>query len=249
MSGGKWKRALLSVPEGASWIPVFAGAIKVALDLPVVTGLNILEPPARRRQNARSPGLAARLRQPSETVAFRAKMVREQMTRVWTVGALVAFAAVTLSADAQGPTYGEASAKRLVQGFYDWYVPRALKGDAVGLALSSKASAFAPRLSKALKEDQAATAQSPGEIVGLDFDPFLDTLGGSVRSKGTRVPLRALLDTLDAGYGLDYFLDGWPDVTAEDAKPSFDGVLLTDRGRPWPKEAPSARLARRRRVH
>jgi uncharacterized protein (DUF433 family) len=45
-----------------------------------------------------------------------------------------------------------------------------------------------------------------------------DTLGGSVRFKGTRVPVQALIDTLQHGYGLDYFLDGWPDVTAEQAK-------------------------------
>ena len=44
-----------------------------------------------------------------------------------------------------------------------------------------------------------------------------DTLGGSVRFKGTRVPVQALLDTLQRGYGLDYFLDGWPAVTKEQA--------------------------------
>jgi uncharacterized protein (DUF433 family) len=45
-----------------------------------------------------------------------------------------------------------------------------------------------------------------------------DTLGGSVRFKGTRVPVQALIDTLDAGHGLDYFLEGWPDVTEEQAR-------------------------------
>ena len=44
-----------------------------------------------------------------------------------------------------------------------------------------------------------------------------DTLGGSVRFKGTRVPVRALLDSIQAGHGLDYFLEGWPDVTQEQA--------------------------------
>jgi len=44
-----------------------------------------------------------------------------------------------------------------------------------------------------------------------------DTLGGSVRFKGTRVPLRALLDTLHEGQGLREFLEGWPDVSAEQA--------------------------------
>ncbi len=45
-----------------------------------------------------------------------------------------------------------------------------------------------------------------------------DTLGGSVRFKGTRVPVRALLDSLFEGHGIDYFLDGWPDVAAEQAR-------------------------------
>jgi len=33
-----------------------------------------------------------------------------------------------------------------------------------------------------------------------------DTLGGSVRFKGTRVPVQALIDTLQRGYGIDSFL-------------------------------------------
>lgn len=49
-----------------------------------------------------------------------------------------------------------------------------------------------------------------------------DTLGGSVRFKGTRVPVRALIDTLQAGHGLDYFLEGWPDVTADQARAVVD---------------------------
>jgi uncharacterized protein (DUF433 family) len=44
-----------------------------------------------------------------------------------------------------------------------------------------------------------------------------DTLGGSVRFAGTRVPLRALLDTLAEGDGLPQFLEGWPDVTRSQA--------------------------------
>lgn len=44
-----------------------------------------------------------------------------------------------------------------------------------------------------------------------------DTLGGTVRFVGTRVPVQALFDTLDKGYGLDYFLEGWPDVSHDQA--------------------------------
>ncbi len=59
-------------------------------------------------------------------------------------------------------------------------------------------------------------AQIPQELESVLVSTS-DTLGGSVRFKGTRVPLRALLDTLDEGQGLSEFLDGWPDVTSEQA--------------------------------
>jgi uncharacterized protein (DUF433 family) len=59
-------------------------------------------------------------------------------------------------------------------------------------------------------------AQIPKELESVLVSTS-DTLGGSVRFKGTRVPLRALLDTLDEGQGLQEFLDGWPDVTSEQA--------------------------------
>lgn len=45
-----------------------------------------------------------------------------------------------------------------------------------------------------------------------------DTLGGSVRFVGTRIPVQALLDTLLFNHNLDYFLEGYPDVTREQAE-------------------------------
>ena len=45
-----------------------------------------------------------------------------------------------------------------------------------------------------------------------------DTLGGSVRFAGTRIPVQALIDTLDEGDGIEEFLDSWPDVTREQAE-------------------------------
>jgi len=43
----------------------------------------------------------------------------------------------------------------------------------------------------------------------------LETLSGAVRFKGTRVPVQALIDTLDVGQGIEEFLDGWPNVPRE----------------------------------
>jgi uncharacterized protein (DUF433 family) len=44
-----------------------------------------------------------------------------------------------------------------------------------------------------------------------------ETLSGAVRFKDTRVPLQALIDTLDGG-DLEEFLEGWPNVTREAAE-------------------------------
>lgn len=45
-----------------------------------------------------------------------------------------------------------------------------------------------------------------------------DTLGGSVRFAGTRVPVQAIIDTLDDGEGLEEFLAAWPDVSRSQAE-------------------------------
>ena len=56
----------------------------------------------------------------------------------------------------------------------------------------------------------------PEELTGvLDANPNI--ISGAVRFKGTRVPVQALIDTLDGG-SIEEFLDGWPDVTREQAE-------------------------------
>jgi uncharacterized protein (DUF433 family) len=50
----------------------------------------------------------------------------------------------------------------------------------------------------------------------LVSDPH--TLSGAVRFRGTRVPVQALLDTLTHGLPVSDFLEGFPDVTAEQAQ-------------------------------
>jgi hypothetical protein len=87
-----------------------------------------------------------------------------------------------------------------VQQFYNWYVAKenALmksnsRESALELTLREKRSSFSPELVKGLKEDLAASKKSPGEIVGLDFDPFLNAqdvaehyLVGKITPKGDR---------------------------------------------------------------
>lgn len=73
---------------------------------------------------------------------------------------------------------GQESLRNFVQGFYDWYVPKALSnnsGPAWNVALKAKGGYFSRELDLRLQEDSDAQAKSDGDIVGLDFDPFLNS--------------------------------------------------------------------------
>jgi len=65
----------------------------------------------------------------------------------------------------------ENACRLFVQSFYKWY----LSNPQSDRAYKDKASAFNPELIKQLKEDYAASQKVSGEVVGLDFDPFLNT--------------------------------------------------------------------------
>lgn len=86
---------------------------------------------------------------------------------------------VSLSVAAQGPPPQEArkSCGEFVQRFYDWYVPFFDKFEGPGrvsdFAVTHRKSIFNADLVKALLEDSAAQDKAK-EIVGLDFDPFLN---------------------------------------------------------------------------
>lgn len=69
------------------------------------------------------------------------------------------------------------SCRQFVQQFYHWYLPTSqhAKGDPADLALKVKSSAFSPQLAKELKEDFDAQRKAKGDLVGLDFDPFLNS--------------------------------------------------------------------------
>lgn len=76
--------------------------------------------------------------------------------------------------DGQG---ADNSLRRFVQDFYDWYVPLATSDSipALHVALKDKASVLSSELVRGLWEDLEARSKVQGEIVGLDFDPFLST--------------------------------------------------------------------------
>lgn len=87
--------------------------------------------------------------------------------------------ALPFSVQAQSGNKADASdsVKKFVQGFYDWYVPKVVSsnsGPAWNVAIKVKAGCFSPELEHKLREDSKAQAKDEGEIVGLDFDPFLN---------------------------------------------------------------------------
>jgi hypothetical protein len=69
-------------------------------------------------------------------------------------------------------------ASEFVQRFYDWYTPLAHKSSKSPswiVALNKHGADFDPGLSRALKSDAEAQQLVTDDIVGLDFDPFLNS--------------------------------------------------------------------------
>jgi hypothetical protein len=83
----------------------------------------------------------------------------------------------SLHAQAKNDQHVQESLRVFVQSFYDWYAPKALgsnSGPAWNNALRTKEGYFSPGLALKLRNDADAQAKAEGEIVGLDFDPFLN---------------------------------------------------------------------------
>lgn len=98
-------------------------------------------------------------------------------TRMCSSLALATAICSLLLAQAKGPHIACGSVRGFVEGFYSWYVPRALNQDtAAGWneTLRLIRRDISNQLAKLLAEDAAAQA-SCSDLVGLDFDPFLYT--------------------------------------------------------------------------
>jgi hypothetical protein len=70
------------------------------------------------------------------------------------------------------------SCREFVGTFYAWYLPKALRDNperAWDLALKYKRYVFSSELYRQLSEDSEAQRKADGDLVGLDFDPFLRT--------------------------------------------------------------------------
>ncbi len=93
-------------------------------------------------------------------------------------GILVLALAIAHPVVAQQSAGDQQACKAFVQQFYDWYVPKVLAAKeqrAWDIAMKEKSQDFAPDLVMQLREDSAAQDKVKDDIVGLDFDPFLNT--------------------------------------------------------------------------
>ncbi len=82
------------------------------------------------------------------------------------------------------------SVREFVQGFYDWYVPKVRKERGMSgakLVLKYKSSSFSPELLRALKIDSDAQSKPPHQLVGLDFDPFVNAQDYADRCKVEKI--------------------------------------------------------------
>ena len=69
------------------------------------------------------------------------------------------------------------SCRESVQGFYNWYVPITLRDNPVpswDIALKRRPQVFSRKLFDQIAEDSKAQEKAGGDLVGLDFDPFLN---------------------------------------------------------------------------
>ncbi len=90
----------------------------------------------------------------------------------------------SLRPQAKKGLHTQKSVRIFVAGFYNWYVPIALSDSstpACNQALRIKRSSFSSKLAEALGEDADAQAKADGDLVGLDFDPFLNSQDPSDR--------------------------------------------------------------------
>lgn len=122
-------------------------------------------------------------------------MTTHKTTACWSLFFLLAISCPL--AQGTSPQDVQKSCRDFVQGFYDWYVPKALretKVPASDLAVEYKGSVFSPELLQALREDSDVRAKAAaGQIVSLDFDPFLYSqdpseryVAGGITVKGDR---------------------------------------------------------------
>lgn len=128
----------------------------------------------------------------------------QTLARVISAGLMIWGSLSVMAADGKPPVEpAGAQCKKFVQDFYDWYSAQVLRNPPITIeeTIQRKRESFGPELKQLLLEDSKAQNAVKGEIVGLDFDPFLSTnaepaekySAGSVTKRGDsfRIPVFA----------------------------------------------------------
>jgi hypothetical protein len=95
---------------------------------------------------------------------------------LWKSFILGALVVTCIAAQIPSAPQNSSSCRQFANEFYAWYVPLTQKtgnGRPWDLALHRKAEMSSPALFQALNLDSEAAARAKGEIVGIDFDPFV----------------------------------------------------------------------------
>jgi len=134
------------------------------------------------------------------------------------------------------PALSADSARRTVDDFYTWYVPIQKQTSSANMrAIRDRPALFSPELVTALRADSVASAASPGEVVGLDGDPFLNAqdacdryaTAGVVETGG-----RFLVQVLGSGGCVAHTTaDVTVEVTPTDANLVFTNFIYSPRER------------------
>jgi hypothetical protein len=148
----------------------------------------------------------------------------------------LSLAVLLFSGCSAAPRLGAADAERAVAQFYQWYVPLAHDSTDAGMRAVRERSAFFPTsLVAALRADSLASARSPGEVVGLDGDPFLNSqdpceryapIGTVQRDTQFFVAVRG-----SGGCASHDAPDVTVEVTAVDGRPVFTNFIYSSKPR------------------
>lgn len=99
------------------------------------------------------------------------------MKRSYITAAILVVGLLMTSPGAGAASPESKSAQAFVQDFYTWYGQEEKREHGMALsdyAIKMKPQFFSAAIVQGLREDEAAQAKVPGEVVGLDFDPILN---------------------------------------------------------------------------
>ncbi len=84
----------------------------------------------------------------------------------------------------------ESACRQFAQNFYSWYVPlmhKRTERPAFAIAIERRPEAFAPALRSALDADAKAQEKAHDDIIGIDFDPFVNSQDPADRYDANKV--------------------------------------------------------------